>query len=152
MNCFWTLEFRRIWWPYETLWYLLTCRPLTHLKLYYYSKNGKTISTKIWLFHLFSKIILFFSCKHTLDVTCKVTREKQDVLALFWCSNMDSPADGDSHCFWRAGTWTDHFRSQPTCLKDIKEGVAGGYRPCGNTHSQSNRHTNKQTEKINTKV
>lgn len=70
---------------------------------------------------------------------------KDKVELIYLCSSRDSPPDGDSHCFQGAGTWADHLRSQPTCLKHIEEGVAGGYGPYSNPHAVSlTLYTTKQ--------
>lgn len=55
------------------------------------------------------------------------------------CSNGSSPADGDSHGFRRTGTWTDHLRAKPTCLKHVEESITGRYGPCCSKHTHTHR-------------
>lgn len=80
--------------------------------------------------------------KHKFSfVTAGLVKVKRQITFLDTrCSKRLLPPDGDSHCFWRTGTWTDHLRSQPTCLKHVEESIAGWYWPCRKTHVHTPTH------------
>lgn len=110
------------------------------------AESRETLQSALWS----TEQISLPPCRNQLmlQAWCDITaaqKGKEAAFVLVRCSNGSAPADGDSHCFWRAGTWTDHLRSQPTWLKHVEEGIAGGYRPWGNTHTRT--HTEHQADK-----